>query len=660
MPTIGGATPSQKKGRFDRSLVSLGSCKNEARNRRVARDARDLLASDQKMEPIARLPPRIRCGQLRSAIRSVFPSDLTPVQELSIRTAKKLEKFCEACTDSSLGVENWKEARYQPVDVNEGHLELFKKALAVNVESGWDRRRSVYIPNGHATKTWARAEWGTWREDPFSKDCKVIETIADGKPRVVTLYAAENSELLSPLHDALYSSLQRKGWLLVGSPTSEKVKGLNGNGDYVSVDYKSATDNIKLAYVRAAIQVLKQKARNLSAEEAAALDVVGNLRIEGDERVAESGQPMGSLMSFPILCLVNKTVVDLSLAELAERGEISMKEFREHRCLINGDDLLYRELRRSRGILAGILRHGSHVGLVVQEEKTMVSPDWAEINSTAFFRGERRKKTNVSVCQWSGKVDDPVKFLAESICRTRNFRAALLKWRGPIARAERKLTTPIGPRFTAALSLVRKEFLLTVPTPPKIPNFFPVVDRPANFDLTREEIQLVTTREVNEIRRGVLEYVHGWKDEANSEGKVERIFRLETIAGVRVSEFAKFDRKWRLKVTPLPNPGASFKKLTRKVKTPVAEDKVLKIYADYWEGKVRENLLKEDERTMGPVNPSSHCCEHCYGRPVPGSSVECLVGQIHAFKERLVCRPPVAGGGENPCQSVDGDFVAFS
>jgi len=389
-----GGSPGKKRLQFSPSLDqekkvipnTHQGCKRVARNSRVARAAVSLLSSDQSIDRVNPLPRRIQCGQLRSAIRDCFPAELTPVQQLSIKTAQKLEmEPCQSCaSESDALLRQWKEARFKPARPVEGdHLERFIKALSCNVETGWNRSPYPYIPTGHATLWSTRGEGGSWAVEPFSSYCRPELVYSAGKPRVVTLYSAHNAEVLTPLHQSLYASLQRKGWLLVGSPTHVEVNSLNGGGSFVSVDYQSATDNIRADYCQAAIELLIRKAEGLSAEQIRCLRVVGELRIACPDKDSEDdvkgppanhGQPMGSLISFPLLCLINKTIVDLAVADLASAGEISWEQFQKHRCLINGDDLLYREFfivspDRPASILPRLINHGRAVGLVVNGEK---------------------------------------------------------------------------------------------------------------------------------------------------------------------------------------------------------------------------------------------------------------------------------------------------
>jgi hypothetical protein len=422
------------------------------------------------------------------------------------------------------------------------------------------------------------------------------------------------------LHHSLYANLRRGGWLLVGSPTDERVRRLDhlAPGDFVSVDYKSATDNIKTPYVRAMVEVLKEKSAELTPDESAALDVLANLSFDPGDAVG-FGQPMGSPMSFPLLCLINKAVVDLSLADLLETGKISWKQFQEHRCLVNGDDLLYREFDSSLCIRAGILHHGALAGLVLNEEKTIVCPDWAEINSTPFFRGQKVKKTNVGVLLRSREVTDPVGFLADSLVKKRNFALFLRRWFKSIAECEVKLQGPLPKHFYRCCYSrhVRAAFTAVPTGRQNPPNPFPVVPKPAGYSLTREE---------------EIASIHRRRDRLRSQG-------YSPQKSVRRAPEIKWGQN-------------TIQRALRREK-PLAEDNILKVLADEWEWLTKEKL-KEDEAQAVPEELP----------PGDGSVAARIIDNVRAFKQRklLGCAIPDAG----PLRSLGGDafshgcdFVAF-
>lgn len=465
-------------------------CKNEKKLSRIARDCVRLLKIDAGLEPSPGWRrARITCGTLRATLRG-FYKDVTCVQELSIKTAQKCEPAicgtCEPKFDSYMT--DWKEGRFREVEVDDQHLQRFTEKLWDLVPWLWNVKDSPFIPNGHATKNYSRRKGGNWNREEFDEACEPIMVVSSGKPRIVTLYSGYNTEVLTPLHRSLYSVISREGYLLVGPPTEALLRKRFGKvkGTWVSVDYKSATDNIKAPYVAAAVSVLKRKADSLTREQIECLDVLANLVIEGIEGSATRGQPMGSVMSFPILCLINRAVVSLA----CDDANLPL----DHPCLINGDDLLLKDPTRDLLIYHGVRRHGALVGLVVNEEKTMVDPELAEINSTLFRSGQQQKKTNLGALKPESQVSDVLGF-ADEACRTLDGFMFVVKYHRRLLesqaiKVQRPLVhTKVRRLFdTAQNSRWLSEALTRVgyPTEPAA-NPFPVVEKPFGYDLPRDE-----------------------------------------------------------------------------------------------------------------------------------------------------------------------------
>nr|UJQ91936.1 MAG: putative RNA-dependent RNA polymerase [Botourmiaviridae sp.] len=515
----------------------------------------------------------------------MYAPGLSPVQELSIKTAAKAEGDpCSRCRSvMSRRLDAYQKARLSPQDVDPQHLERFSRAFAMNVPEGWDGRRSPYVPNGHATLRSGRRGGGNWVEDSFSEECRVEQVFRDGKARIVTLYSSYNVATLTPLHHSLYSFLKGRNWLLVGSPTDERLRylraGCAGN-QWLSFDYESATDNIKTAYVQRAVDVLISKGTSLTEEEVRCLRVVANLVLDGAR--AHSGQPMGSPMSFPLLCLINKTVVDLALADLLSAGEIPFGEWTGHRCLINGDDLLTRSTSGG-DLVAAVRRQGALVGLRVNESKTMVSPHWAEINSTAFFQRDEglfadvsvRKKTNVSALWMEADVTDVLLFAEQATVSARGFGVVLGNNVSRLARQKIKTSRALPPWLKGVLLRKRafREALTSTPdsSVPDAPNPFPMEAEPEGFSLTQEEVFRSVTDEVTRVReRGT------WKELPGIVRDLKR--RRKRITSTQVGPA---DRKTAA--------------LVIRTKPPVPEKRfVLRCLRRTWENKRREELLAAD------------------------------------------------------------------
>nr|WAK77820.1 MAG: RNA-dependent RNA polymerase [Botourmiaviridae sp.] len=453
-------------------------------------------------------PQQIICGGLRSAVRQCFSDDLAIIWELSFKTIQKIEKSCcDVCLplfEEKLG--QWKEARFQPVAVDVDHLERFRIAMRQNIEKGWDRRRTPFVPNGHATRRYTRKEGGNWNREEFDSECRTELVFSSGKPRVVTLYSAENTRILAPLHYSLYDMLKKRGWLLVGDPTDQHVQKLTG-ASLLSFDYSSATDNIKSAYVRVAVEVLEEMADHISSDEHKALQVLANLRIDGRETY--SGQPMGSVLSFPLLCIINKTVVDMALTAMLNRKEISFKEWSSHPLLVNGDDLLLREVRKTTNLRGEIVLQGSEVGLIVNKEKTLVSDQFGEINSTLFEWGCKQRKFNAASMWMDAGVEDVLGFAAQASPDGKTFRKIVRRNARTLAKQADKHLAEIPYPLVAICrqdKVIRKA-ITSLPdrVRPTEQGVISMAPRPENYSLTRDEEHNAMKEEIERVRDAGIE-----------------------------------------------------------------------------------------------------------------------------------------------------------
>jgi hypothetical protein len=563
------------------------SCGRQLENVRKAKKIVKLLAVDRSLKARrvaggrpATLPKHIVCGSLRDVVRQMYAPGLSPVQELSIKTTAKAEgspcQFCSVGQTERLMAFEKARLRSQVVDFD--HLSRFSAAFARNVPVGWNKRKEPYIPNGHATMSSSRRQGGNWRSEPFSRDCSMKLVWSSGKPRVVTLYSSFNVETLTPLHNSLYGFLKGMGWLLVGSPTDERLRYLASGCSgtlWHSFDYESATDNIKTMYVQRMVDIIIDKGEGLSSDEVDCLRVLSELRLGG--AVAESGQPMGSPMSFPLLCLINKTVFDMALTDLLIEGEIDFNEWSRHRCLINGDDLLTRST--SSGDLVGaVARNGAEAGLVVNKEKTMTDPNWAEINSTAFFgSGEEvtvRKKTNVSALWMGADVQDVIGFACEATTSGRGLSRVVRANVTRLARQKIKTFSPCSPVVLSSLLRDRRirEALVSVPCTdvPEPPNPFDMVDEPGSYHVTREEVFEVVTSEVARVRDS-----RRWAEVPVLLRQLKRDRRA-----VKVRQVGRADRKTA--------------KAILQTKRPPARNRIMRVLADRWQWNTKEKLLAED------------------------------------------------------------------
>lgn len=535
------------------------------------------------------LPVSIECGGLRTAVRQCF-SHVSEIWELSFKSIQKIEQnCCDFCEPRFLQrLKPWMEARSLPVEIDDEHLERFKVAFAGNVDKGWDNFRRPFIPNGNASECFKRREGGNWNVEGFSETCRAELVFSSGKPRIVTLYSAENSRILAPLHYSLHHTLERKGWLLVGDPTEQDIKKLTGTR-FLSFDYSSATDMIKTAYVRAAVDVLISKASSLREDEIRALRVLSDLRFEGMTGETTRGQPMGSLMSFPLLCLMNKTVVDLAITELLKRKEISFEEWSKHPCLINGDDLLLKEVRHQTNIRDEIVHEGSKVGFIVNKEKTMDDVEKAEINSKLFVGGSPVRKLNVSALWMKPDVNDVLGFAAEAAVDGRSFKKIVRANAHILSKQQDKQLWALPGGLQAICRRDKKIRQAMRASPlsvrPVEVGVIRMVEIPEGYSLSGEEEYLALELEVERVRE----------------------------MGIRRA----MERRTKFRTSFVPN-ARSFNSARKR---PMTSQKELipKCLADRFDLKIREDLVTQELADLS-----------LYEAPFDGSHIEHLVDLIRA------------------------------
>jgi hypothetical protein len=148
---------------------------------------------------------------------------------------------------------------------------------------------------------------------------------------------------------------------LITSPFSEdvlhqmlsrhrKLFGLDSEWDFVSGDYSAATDNLK---IQATKLVLEEVLRKLSLEDKILAPHLNEILLEqvlvyplNSAQVPvlqANGQLMGSVLSFPILCILNLYTYFKTLAPSVQSDLIAGRlSFRDLPVLINGDDILFR------------------------------------------------------------------------------------------------------------------------------------------------------------------------------------------------------------------------------------------------------------------------------------------------------------------------------
>jgi hypothetical protein len=173
---------------------------------------------------------------------------------------------------------------------------------------------------------------------------------------------------------------------------------------FVSGDYSAATDNLKECYTKAAFEAFLEKyepgpytseqLKNNEIDKNILRSVIYNARCsypadKNDERGyyiidQKNGQLMGSILSFPILCMVNLLTYKLALQEYLLRYYNYDREipFCDLPVLVNGDDILF----RANTVFYKIwLRWINEVGFDLSIGKNYVHQSFCSVNSVSFL-----------------------------------------------------------------------------------------------------------------------------------------------------------------------------------------------------------------------------------------------------------------------------------
>nr|QRW41672.1 MAG: RNA-dependent RNA polymerase [Picullus virus] len=285
-------------------------------------------------------------------------------------------------------------------------ISFIERSICDMFPIGWDRgyKRAVfsYTPNSSSCLEFSRSEGGVqrflssmgpnWFQDqclgagcgsiPYPVKFSTVKT--SGKERGVTV-AGGIASLLGPLHKTIYAHISDMPWLMRGEARGRKFHSFHRvKGEvFVSGDYESATDNLRLETAELILRTILGRCRNVPA--GIAEFAMSSLRAEirysdGSSIEQKRGQLMGNLLSFPLLCLQNYLAFKFLVPK-----PVPVK--------INGDDIVFRASRSdfdvwSEGVGA--------LGLTLSRGKTLVDPKCFSLNS-AFFYADRNRVREVPV-----------------------------------------------------------------------------------------------------------------------------------------------------------------------------------------------------------------------------------------------------------------------
>lgn len=259
-------------------------------------------------------------------------------------------------------------------------------------------------------------------ETPYAAPSAVLEAC---KVRMITKGPARLQWLGKYLQKFLWGTVsQHPTFELIGKPLTtehlEKLLQLTPQGSkWLSGDYKAATDYISSLATTETWDAICERANiepfwagighklltdhTLVYPKEVRKDLPGQ-KLEHDQA---NGQLMGSVISFPILCLINACMNRYVMEQAYERSFTLV----ETGMLINGDDCMLHLPERYYGFWKEC---ATAVGLIMSVGKNYFSDKFMVINSRMFVRSTNSAffcDTEFGVGRWLGPMVRPVPFL---------------------------------------------------------------------------------------------------------------------------------------------------------------------------------------------------------------------------------------------------------
>jgi hypothetical protein len=228
------------------------------------------------------------------------------------------------------------------------------------------------------------------------------------KVRIITK-GDELNWILKPVQKAMWRALQEfPCFKLTGTPeipldTIASWKGSN----LLSGDYEAATDNLNMDIMDLAVselvKVLPQEYHKWLSWEGGCHEIHYPPDSKLSPVLQTRGQLMGSLLSFPILCVANAATI----------GMVLKKDLIDLPALINGDDILFKANLRQ---IEQWKRVSSSMGLKPSIGKNYMAPGWGTINSQlVVLEGSRAVHESTGSFGATGKVSNYLQCLCEAI-----------------------------------------------------------------------------------------------------------------------------------------------------------------------------------------------------------------------------------------------------
>jgi len=260
----------------------------------------------------------------------------------------------------------------------------------------WVYTRHGILSNFHATRycAYGQYEWRTLSAYtsyattlPSVLNCTIQAVLEPNKIRIISKGEALPYYSCKPLQKALHTTMRNMpSFRLIGRPLDlEDIRDLTNmttlDMKWFSVDYSAATDGLSWKYSGRIFRYLIEDLPEMQREIANLVLGPHQLWYPGEDMprgIQTNGQLMGSILSFPILCLANLGVY---LLTTQQEHRFWSHDQRLNHVLINGDDMVYASDPDNWVKHVDI---GKKVGLEMSVGKAYVHREYLNINSTSI------------------------------------------------------------------------------------------------------------------------------------------------------------------------------------------------------------------------------------------------------------------------------------
>jgi hypothetical protein len=329
--------------------------------------------------------------------------------------------------------------------------QLYTERLKRNVREltgGWGKRleqcrkdavepitsADVYVPDTQGCLETTMGEGGTLgtSDSECAGDSSLVRlgvAKTKGKHRVVTMQSARVKRTLRPVHNALYDHLSSFDWLVRGDVRKEDFVAVSDAAKMskewvISGDYKEATNNIYLPAVEAIVDVLSEDPYLTESEKTTLVSSFRSLRYQvGCCKIAEKfpinrGSMMGNLVSFPLLCILNKACHDIACEEVYGMNVKRIGRFNGDDCCFPGSKAMYMKWRHVTSLF----------GLIVNEDKTEFSNRWIDLNSQSFDIRRQSLCAKPGLSFLTPRNNKPGEILTGILSQVKTFKPAVQQW----------------------------------------------------------------------------------------------------------------------------------------------------------------------------------------------------------------------------------------